>query len=63
MKAIPVHPAALWCGKNKPYAQMMAPTMAREMKVPGAPRINRGRRPTRSMRKRAGRVESVLTMP
>jgi hypothetical protein len=42
---------------------MMPPTMTREMKVPAAPERSKGRRPILSMRKRAGRVESVLTMP
>lgn len=42
---------------------MMPPTITREMKVPAAPQRRRGLRPILSMRKRAGRVERVLTMP
>ena len=42
---------------------MMAPTMTSEMPVPTAPDMRRTRRPTLSIRKRAGRVLRQFTMP
>ena len=42
---------------------MMAPTITSEMQVPIAPNMSRTRRPTLSIRNRAGKVLRQLTIP
>jgi hypothetical protein len=52
-----------FASKSPPVPAIQDPTTIKERKQPTAPAMSRGRLPTRSRRKTAGKVKTVLTIP